>query len=33
MLVNGQVQKLFEYQRKELLGQEIDILGPERFRA
>jgi protein-histidine pros-kinase len=32
-LVNGQTEKVFGYQRDELLGQPIEVLVPARFRA
>ncbi len=33
VMVNGEAQRLFGYTRDELLGQPIEVLVPERFRA
>jgi PAS domain S-box-containing protein len=33
VLINEQTERLFAYGRRELLGQPIDVLVPERFRS
>ena len=33
VLVNSQTEKMFGYRREELLGQPVELLIPERFRA
>jgi PAS domain S-box-containing protein len=33
VLANAQVEKLFGYQRDDLLGQDVEILVPDRFRG
>ncbi|WP_239163667.1 hybrid sensor histidine kinase/response regulator [Paractinoplanes rishiriensis] len=33
VLINAQAERLFGYQREELLGQPVDLLVPERLRA
>lgn len=33
VLINDQTERLFAYGRRELLGQPVDILVPERFRS
>src|SRR6266540_4324133 len=33
VLINGQVEKMLGYSREELIGQKVEVLVPERFRA
>lgn len=33
ILINSQVEELFGYERRELLGKPMEILVPERFRG
>ena len=33
LLVNGETERLFDYTREELIGQSLELLVPERFRA
>ena len=33
VLVNSQTERVFEYDRSELVGESVEILVPERFRA
>ena len=33
VLVNGQIESLFGYPREDLLGEDVEVLVPERFRA